>query len=204
MSLPDTRAVLDMLRKLEWSASREVYLDDFDTDPGAQLPCCPTCRGFKEVPNTIEVGDKFSGWAEVEVHEDEKEDEGHRSTCPLKEMIASLEESLAPKLVEPDFPVDEDEGNVVSLDAHRVRVEREFEDESVAYVEALWGKQTFGYNAAIRDLEALRRGEDDGSLRPPQTYHEVFHLVAHVRALANDLARHFQLEDLVRPQDDLE
>jgi len=60
-----------------------------------------------------------------------------------------------------------DDRKIVNLDEHRIRVEREFEDDSVAYIEALWGKETFAWNAAIRDLEGMRRGEDDGSLRPP-------------------------------------
>lgn len=96
----------------------------------------------------------------------------------------------------------DDDGKVVSLAEHRIRVDREFEDDTVAYVEALWGRETFAYNAAIRDLEALRRGEDDGSLRPPETYYEVYLLVAHIRGLANELARLYGLEDLVRPEDD--
>ena len=99
-------------------------------------------------------------------------------------------------------PLPKTEGNVVSLDAHRIKAEGEFEDEQVAYVEALWGKETFAYNVAVRDLEAMRRGQDDGSLRPPETYHEAVHMVLHVRALANDVARHFGLTDRVRSEDD--
>lgn len=95
------------------------------------------------------------------------------------------------------------EVNVVHLDAVRIREDREFEDEKVAYVEALWGKETFAFNAAIRDLEAMRRGHEDLTLRPPQTYHEAAHLILHVRALANDMARHFGIDDLVRPEDEI-
>jgi len=95
-----------------------------------------------------------------------------------------------------------DEENVVSLDEHRIRSEGEFEDEQVAYVEALWGRESFAYNVAVRDLEAMRRGRDDGALRPPETYHEAMHMVLHVRALANDIARHFGLTDRVRSEDD--
>lgn len=97
----------------------------------------------------------------------------------------------------------DDNDKVVSLDDFRIRLDREFEDEQVAYVEALWGKESFAYNAAIRDLEAMRRGEDDKALRPPETYHEVYLLVLHVRALANDVARHYGLHDLVRAEDDV-
>lgn len=93
--------------------------------------------------------------------------------------------------------------NLIVLDDIRIREEQEFEDEKVAYVEALWGRETFAFNAAIRDLEAMRRGHEDLTLRSPQTYHEAVHLILHVRALANDLARHFAMEDLVRPEDDL-
>lgn len=93
--------------------------------------------------------------------------------------------------------------NLVVLDDIRIREEQEFEDEKVAYVEALWGKETFAFNAAIRDLEAMRRGGDDLTLRTPQTYHEAAHLVLHIRALANDLARHFGMDDLVREEDDM-
>lgn len=95
-------------------------------------------------------------------------------------------------------------GNVVSLDEHRIRSETEFLDEQVAYVEALWGKETVAFNAAVRDLEAMRRGQEEPGhpLRPPVTYHEAIHLVLHVRALANDLARHFGLDDQVRSADD--
>jgi hypothetical protein len=89
------------------------------------------------------------------------------------------------------------------LDEHRIRAEEEFKDEQVAYVEALWGRDSYAFNAAVRDLEKMRRGEDDGSLRPPVTYYEAEHLVRHVRALANDMARHFNLSDLIREEDDL-
>jgi len=99
-------------------------------------------------------------------------------------------------------PLPKAEGNVVSLDEHRIREDGEFKDESVAYVEALWGKETFAFNAAVRDLELMRHGQDDGSLRPPETYHEAQHLVRHVRALANSLARHFQIDELIREEDD--
>jgi hypothetical protein len=93
---------------------------------------------------------------------------------------------------------------VVSLDAHRIRVEQEFEDEHMAYIEALWGRETFAFNAVVRDLEAIRRGTEDPQkpLRPPATYYEAALLVRHVRSLANALARHFNIEDQVRPEDD--
>lgn len=97
----------------------------------------------------------------------------------------------------------DDTDKVVSLDDFRIRTDREFEDEQMAYVEALWGKESFAYNAAIRDMEAMRRGDDDKTLRPPETFHEVYLMVMHIRALANDIARHYGLTDLVRIEDDV-
>jgi hypothetical protein len=95
--------------------------------------------------------------------------------------------------------------NLVSLDDVRIREAQEFEDDKVAYFEALWGENTFAFNAAIRDLEAKRRGKEDPSkpLRPPQTHYEAELLIKHVRSVANDLARHFGMEDLVRHEDDI-
>ncbi len=92
---------------------------------------------------------------------------------------------------------------VVSLEEHRIRTLREFEDETVAYLECVWGKETFAFNAAIRDLEKMRRGERDLSLRAPETDWEVIHLARHVRALANDILRHFELDEFIRPEDDI-
>ena len=103
----------------------------------------------------------------------------------------------------PDAPLPADGGTVVGLDEFRIRSEEEFKDEQVAYLEVLWGVTTFAFNAAIRDLELMRRGRDDGALRPPETYHETLHLILHVRALANDLARMADMEELVRKEDDL-
>lgn len=92
---------------------------------------------------------------------------------------------------------------IVSLDEHRIRSEKEFEDRKVAYVEALWGEETMAFNLAIRDLEAMRRGSQDLQMRSPETYHEVYHLVLHIRSLANDVAEFYGLSDLVRPEDNL-
>lgn len=112
--------------------------------------------------------------------------------------LTGTSEPLPPEADSPDSPV-------VNLDAFRIRHENEFEDEQVAYIEALWGRETFAFNAAVRDLEAMRRGtEAPGKpLRPPETYHEAAHLILHVRALANDMARHFEMPEMVRPEDDL-
>lgn len=98
-----------------------------------------------------------------------------------------------------------DDTPVVSLDDHRIRVEKEFEDEQVLYVEALWGRETFAYNVAIRDIERMRRGmEAPGKpLRPPETHYEVELVIQHLRWLANEFARVAGSTDLVRPEDDV-
>lgn len=100
-------------------------------------------------------------------------------------------------------PKNDPESKVVSLDDHRIRTQREFDDDMVAYVECLWGKKTFAFNAAVRDLEKMRRGEEDRTLRPPETDWEALHVARHVRALANDILRHFGLEAFVRKEDDI-
>lgn len=108
------------------------------------------------------------------------------------------------ELREIKYPTPIPEGsNVVSLDDHRIRSEGEFKDEMVAFVECMWGRESYAFNVAIRDLEGMRRGADDKALRHPQTYHEALHMILHTRGLANDIARHFGLTDLVRPVDDL-
>lgn len=95
-----------------------------------------------------------------------------------------------------------DEDNIVSLD--RVRALRDFDEEDkIAYVEALWGPNTYAVHAAIRDLEAMRRGTEDPSkpLRDPETDYEAELLVKHLRDLANNLAQEWGLEHIVRPED---
>jgi len=121
----------------------------------------------------------------------------------IKQVNPQLHEDLFSGGGAPDAPLPRPDPVVTNLDDVRIRVGREFEDEQVAYVEALWGKKTYAFNAAIRDLEAMRRGKDDGTLRKPETYHEGMLLVHHVRALANDLARNFGMDHLVREDDDL-
>lgn len=109
----------------------------------------------------------------------------------------------------PDAPLPPDpstvagEAVVTNLDEVRIRMGQEFRDETIAYVEAIWGRDTYAFNAAIQDLEARRRGAEGGELRRPETYHEGMHLVLHVRALANDLARNFGMDHLIREDDDL-
>jgi hypothetical protein len=116
----------------------------------------------------------------------------------LAEWLRELRSIKFPEPLPPPDP------RIANLDEHRIRVEREFEGESMAYIEAMWGKETVAFNAVVRDLEAMRRGNEEPGmpLRPPETYHEAIHLVLHVRALANDLARCFGMDDQVRVSDD--
>lgn len=98
--------------------------------------------------------------------------------------------------------MNDDDGKVVRLDD--IRKIREFEDDpSVAYVEFLWGERSFAVNAAIRDLEAMRRGTEpeDKPLRDPETVYEAQVLVDRMRWVTNFLARQFGLEERVRPED---
>lgn len=100
-------------------------------------------------------------------------------------------------------PLDEPGETVVDLQDRKDRTEQEA-DESVLYVEALWGKKTTGFNVAIRDLEGMRRGTEAPGmeLRPPETDYEAVHAILHIRALANDAARFYELDHLVREGDD--
>jgi hypothetical protein len=78
------------------------------------------------------------------------------------------------------------------------------DDELLAYVEVMWGFETWQCHTAIRDIEALRRGtERDKALRHPETDHEKMLLLVHLRSLANDLARDWGLSDFIRMGDDL-
>jgi len=93
-------------------------------------------------------------------------------------------------------------GGVSGLD--RIRALRDFDDDvRTAYVEVLWGERTFAVHAAIRDLEALRRGTEppDRPLRDPETVYEAETLVARLRWVTNYLAREWGLEHRVRPED---
>ncbi len=93
-------------------------------------------------------------------------------------------------------------GGVSSLD--RVRALRDFDDDvRTAYVEVLWGERTFAVHAAVRDLEAMRRGTEhpDRPLRDPETVYEAETIVARLRWITNYLAREWGLEHRVRPED---
>jgi len=103
------------------------------------------------------------------------------------------------------LPGDLEPVELIDLADVRAREEREFQDEQVAYLEALWGKSTFAFDLAVRDLEAMRRDTEDPRmpLRPPETYYETEHMIKHVRALANDIARFYGMPELVRDEDDI-
>tara|TARA_B100001094_G_scaffold313478_1_gene351316 strand:- start:3828 stop:4151 length:324 start_codon:yes stop_codon:yes gene_type:complete len=101
---------------------------------------------------------------------------------------------------------------VIDLDKYRIKLAIEgkpgtpdLDTYPVAYFEAVWGTDAFGWNATIVDMEKLRSGVDAETLpmRPPQTTYEVELLVRHVRALANDICRQHRLNHLVKPGDDL-
>lgn len=95
-----------------------------------------------------------------------------------------------------------DDEKVTNLD--RVRRLRAFQnDTSVAFVEFLWGEQSFAVNCAIRDLEAIRRGTEDPEkpLRDPETVFEAQVLIDRMRWMTNYLARQWGLEERVRPED---
>ena len=89
-------------------------------------------------------------------------------------------------------------------DLDRVRAIKDFHDDTqIAYVEMLWGERTFAVHAAIRDLEAMRRGTEhpDRPLRDPETVYEAEALLSRMRWVANYLARTWGLDHRVRPED---
>lgn len=93
-------------------------------------------------------------------------------------------------------------GGTSGLD--RVRALRDFDDDTrTAYVEVLWGERTFAVHAAIRDLEAMRRGTEhpDRPLRDPETVYEADVILSRMRWVANYLAREWGLDHRVRPED---
>jgi hypothetical protein len=95
-----------------------------------------------------------------------------------------------------------------ALGPHRIRTKGEepldLDTHPVAYFEAVWGEEVYGWNAVVRDTEDMRRGGDGVELAPPRTDYEREMLVRHVRAVANDMARVFNLAHLIRQEDDLE
>lgn len=117
---------------------------------------------------------------------------GRGEVAVSQEALDALEQALEPV-----------EEKLAHFEDKRLRDERDWETDPVAYVEAVWGPTSYAFDAAIRDLEALRRGLPTEGLRPPETHYEAVMLVRHVRALANNLARHFGATELVREGDDL-
>lgn len=117
---------------------------------------------------------------------------GRGEVAVSQEALDALQEALQPV-----------EEKLSHFDDKRLRNDRDWETDPVAYVEAVWGPTSYAFDAAVRDLEAMRRGLPGEGLRPPQTHYEAVMLVRHVRALANNLARHFGATELVREGDDL-
>lgn len=119
-------------------------------------------------------------------------------------LVRQVDPALADELLA--FPSNAIDPAKVVLDFNekRLRQEREFDGEAVAYVEAIWGQETFAVDFAVRNLELMRRGLDKTKeLRPPQTDYEAELIVRHVRDLANDIARSTGQAHLIRPEDDL-
>jgi len=125
--------------------------------------------------------------------------------------FASLHDALRsiPQLFEL-VPVNP-KGTTVNLDEHRIRLAMagdtrapDLDTEPIAYVEAVWGSDVYGFNALVKDLEDLRQGGDGVELGAPRTHYEAELLVSHTRALANDIARKFGLHHLIRESDDME
>lgn len=142
--------------------------------------------------------------------------EGPSHRCPVAVDLGDLAvahsealavaEKLTPNLYQEykGFPGEVDSSKMVlDIRDKQLRHEREFESEAVAYVEAIWGKETFAFDAAVQDLEQMRRGTGDKALRPPETDYEAELLIRHVRDLANGMARLFNQPDLIRPEDDI-
>lgn len=99
-------------------------------------------------------------------------------------------------------PPDSTEPKVVDLE--RVRAIRSFkEDESIAYVELLWGSRSFAVHAAIRDLDAMRNGTEpeDKPLREPETMFEMEVLIRRIRWTANYLALTWGADQMIVPED---
>ena len=91
------------------------------------------------------------------------------------------------------------------VDLARVRALRDFEGEDkLAYIEILWGERgAFAVHAAIRDLEAMRRGTEgeEKPLRDPETVFEAEAILRRLRYVSNVLARDWGLDEQVRPED---
>lgn len=104
--------------------------------------------------------------------------------------------------LEEDEPLPKND-KVVALEDYRIRSENDLGSDVVCVVEFIWSRTKFGWNVFVRDLEDMRRGKGDGHLRPPETHHEVTLAVLHIRAGANDLARHFGLDYLIKEEDDV-
>lgn len=104
----------------------------------------------------------------------------------------------------------DDTNKVIDLDQHRIRLAAEgkpgvpdLDTDPVAYIEGIWGTDAYGWNAVIVDIEAMRQGEENLTLRAPETSYEVELLIRHMRGLANDIARQHGMNHLIREEDTL-
>lgn len=92
---------------------------------------------------------------------------------------------------------------IVDLSDYRSGLKLESNSTPVAYFEAVWGSNEYGWNALVVDIEALRRGAKDLTPRPPETSYEIELIVRHLRAVANDISRDHRMNHLIKPEDDL-
>lgn len=92
---------LEWLKKLQWKGQWEVTAAEEDDgfydpcDPIGTLAACPECHGLAPtLPDKLTVGDSFTGYVDVPLHEDHKTEIGHRSYCKLDAFIQELEDVL--------------------------------------------------------------------------------------------------------------
>lgn len=95
---------LEWLKKLQWkgqwavTAAPEEGEEDFydPCDSIGTVAACPECHGLApSLPDKLTVGDDFSGYVDVPLHEDHKTEIGHRSYCKLDAFIRELEDVLS-------------------------------------------------------------------------------------------------------------
>lgn len=103
-----------------------------------------------------------------------------------------------------------DSSNIVDLDQYRIRIKKGSDDDGydldlhpLAYFEAVWSAESFGWNTLTVDMEAYRKGQRNLPLRQPETTYEYELIIRHLRGVANDLCRQQNLLHLVHPEDDI-
>lgn len=174
----------DLLRRIH-AAIEGMWARRYEVEPG-EVPEPPGGTTAFKTP----------GWVDLSMLAVVRQD--------FQDLLRQADPTLVTELLA--FPSNTIDPSKVVLDFNekRLRQEREFDGEAVAYVEAVWGRETFAVDFAVRDLELMRRGLDKTkTLRPPQTDYEAELIVRHVRDLANDIARSTGQAHLIRPEDDL-